>query len=279
MPKPFNLAMIQMRVEGGDKECNLHHAGQLIAEAAGLGADAILLPEAMDLGWTHPSARTGAEPIPDGRPCRQLADLAQEHGLYMCAGLTERAGEATYNAAVLLDPAGRPLLLHRKLNELNIGHDLYAQGDRLNVCQTEFGTFGLMICADGFAHDHVPGRALGYMGADVILSPCAWAVPPGHDNATEPYGKTWREDYGRVAREFAIWIAGASNVGPIRWGPWKGFNCIGCSLVMGPDGEAVTQGPYGADAETILLVKVVPRPRPARGCDWEQYWRQKNDGR
>ena len=58
MSRPFNLAMIQMRVEGGQKEANLRHAEQLVAEAAGGGAEAVLLPEVMDLGWTHPSART-----------------------------------------------------------------------------------------------------------------------------------------------------------------------------------------------------------------------------
>ena len=33
-----------------------------IAQAAEAGADLMLLPEAMDLGWTHPSARAQAQP-------------------------------------------------------------------------------------------------------------------------------------------------------------------------------------------------------------------------
>ena len=79
-----------------------------------------------------------------------------------------------FNAAVIINPAGKVLLKHRKLNELFIGHEHYAQGDRLNVVDTEYGTFGLMICADGFAKDQVIARSLCYMDADVILSPCAW---------------------------------------------------------------------------------------------------------
>ena len=65
--------------------------------------------------------------------------------------------------AVLLDPEGRMLLHHRKLNELEIGHTCYDQGDRLGVVQTSVGTMGLMICADAFARgpdrDRVDGCA------------------------------------------------------------------------------------------------------------------------
>jgi predicted amidohydrolase len=48
---------------------------------------------------------------------------------------------------VLLDDQGDLLLHHRKLNELDIGHPYYQQGDRLNVCETKFGMIGLMVCA------------------------------------------------------------------------------------------------------------------------------------
>ena len=184
----------------------------------------------------------------------------------------ERAGDQVFNSAVIIDRQGKLLLLHRKLNELTIGHEFYAQGDRLNVCHTELGTLGLMICADGFAQDQVLARALGYMGADVILSPSAWAVPADHDNEREPYGQLWRDSYTPVAKAFSMWIIGVSNVGWLTAGPWEGRKCIGCSLVVGPDGNVVLQGPYGADAETILYVDVAPVPRPTRGCGWVEHW-------
>ena len=60
----FTLALIQMLVIGGDRQSNLKHAGERIKEAAQHGADIILLPEAMDLGWTDPSALTEAQSIP-----------------------------------------------------------------------------------------------------------------------------------------------------------------------------------------------------------------------
>ncbi len=272
MSRQFQLALLQMHVEGGNKQRNLRRAERLLAEAASSGANVAVLPEAMDLGWTHPSCNTQAEAIPEGETCRRLRRAAEKHRMYVCSGLVEKAGGKVFNSAVLIDPQGQLRLLHRKLNELEIGHWYYEQGDRLGVCHTDLGTFGLMICADGFARDRVLSRALCYMGADIILSPSAWAVPAEHDNRKDPYGQTWRNAYGPVAREFSVWIAGVSNVGPIVAGPWAGWKCIGCSLVVGPDGKQVVQGPYGVDAETIVHVPVSLVDRPARGNGWLKHW-------
>ncbi len=267
----FQLALVQMKVEGGRKDDNLRRAADAIARAAGQGADVILLPEAMNLGWTHPSSRSEADSVPDGRTCAVLRAAARGHGCYVCSGLVERAGSQVFNAAVLIDPNGEVLLLHRKLNELEIGHAYYDQGDRLGVVHTPLGTLGVMICADGFACGQVISRTLGYMGADVILSPSAWAVPADYDQQREPYGELWRQSYRPVARDFQLWIAGVSNVGWLTAGPWAGWQCIGCSLVIGPDGQEVVHGPYGPEAEALLHVAVESRARPARGCGWQAH--------
>jgi predicted amidohydrolase len=271
----FKLALVQMRVKGGRREENLRRAAQRIGEAAVAGAKIIVLPEALDLGWTHPSARTEAEPIPNGAACLTLREAARRNGVSVCAGLTERAGEAVFNSAVLIDPSGTVLLAHRKLNELEIGLDLYGQGDRLAVARTPLGTVGVMVCADAFARGQVISRTLGLMGADVIVSPCAWAVPANHDNTREPYGQLWLDNYCPVARDFRLWIVGVSNVGWLTDGPWQGRRCIGCSLVVNPDGAAVVRGPYGVDAEALLYTDIQIEPRPARGDAWEDHWRQR----
>ena len=102
----------------------------------------------------------------------------------------------------------------------------------------------------------------------IILSPCAWAVPADHDPAREPYGQLWRDNYGPVAQDFRLWIAGASNVGWITGGPWAGRKCIGCSLLVGPDGQQVLMGPYGVEADVILHADIQLVPRPAQGDGW-----------
>ena len=270
--RSFKLALAQMRVEGGEKTSNLRRAVDHIAIAASNGAQVVVLPEAMNLGWTHSAAVTEADEIPDGLSCSTLRDAARQHKIFVCAGLVERAGECCFNAAVLIDPQGEVILHHRKLNELEIAHDFYAQGDRLAVAQTPLGALGVMICADAFARGQIVSRTLGLMSADIILSPCAWAEPADHDNQKEPYGKLWLDNYGPVARDFRMWIAGVSNVGWLTDGPWKGRKCIGCSLVVGPNGQPVLKGPYGVDAEEMLYVNIELRARPVRGDGWAKLW-------
>ena len=266
----FKLAMIQMRVDGGERVANLRRACERLDEAASRGTEVAVLPEALNLGWAHPSARHAAELVPDGPTGECLRESARRHRLFLCAGLIERCGDMVFNSALLISPTGEVLLHHRKLNELELAHEFYAQGDRLAVAATPLATFGVMICADAFARGQVVSRALGLMGASVILSPCAWAVPADYDNLREPYGQLWRDNYGPVARDFRLWIAGVSNVGAISGGPWSGRKCIGCSLLVGPDGKEVLQGPYGADAEAILFSDIEPLPRPARGDGWSK---------
>lgn len=257
----FKLALLQMRVDGGAKAANLARAERMLAEAAAAGAQVALLPETMDLGWTHGSARQDADLIPDGETCTRLRAAAERHGLHICAGLVERSGARLYNAAVFIGPRGDVLLHHRKINELDFAHDLYAQGDRLGVAETPFGTFGLMICADAFACGQVVSRTLALMGAGVILSPCAWAVPADYDHVRTPYGQLWLDHYGAVARDANIWVAGCSNVGLITDGPWSGRQCIGSSLVIAPGGQPALRGPSGSDAEALLLIEVTPEKK------------------
>lgn len=264
-PTPsLRLALVQMRLEPASHEANLARALNHVDVAASHGADIVLLPEALPLGWMDAMTCELADAIPDGATCTAFREAARRSGVYVCTGLVERAGPEVFNAAVLIDPRGDVRLHHRKLHELEIARPLYGRGDRLAVTQTSWGRLGLMICADAFADGLVVSRTLGLMGADVILSPCAWAVPADHDNLAEPYGGLWRDSYGAVAREYGLWIAGASNVGPIAAGPWRGHLCIGCSLVVGPTGEPVLQGPYGVDAETVLYADLPPRATSGR---------------
>jgi len=159
----IRVGMAQTLVEGGRPGPNLDRAVAAIESACELGCRLVVLPECLDLGWTDPSARELAVPIP-GPHFDRLADAARANRVHVAAGLVERFGPRLFNAAVLIGPAGELLLRHRKINELDIALDLYAVGDRLGVAETELGTVGLAICADNLSDSLAVGHVLARMG-------------------------------------------------------------------------------------------------------------------
>lgn len=260
--------MAQMEVVGGDIGSNVARAQERVAAAASLGARIVVLPECLDTGWTFPTARQLATPVPDGPVCSALAAAARDHDIYVCAGLTERDQDKVFNTAVLIGPDGVLLSRHRKINELAIAHNVYDQGDRLSVVPTPLGTLGTLVCADAVARGGALLESLALMGADIILSPCAWAVAPDHDNTTDPYGALWRIAYTGVAAANGCAVVGVSNVGWVVGGAWDGWRCIGCSLAVDTDGRELLQAPYGVGADGIHVVEITPQARGARGSSW-----------
>lgn len=263
---PVTVGMAQMHVEPGHPEANLQRAERFIADAAHAGCDLVVLPECLDLGWCSATARHAAQPMP-GPHTQRLADAARRYRIFIAAGLVERAGQQLYNAAVLISDQGHLLLQHRKINEIDAAAGLYATGDRLGVAHTRLGCIGLNICADNLPGPHDGGLHIGHtlaaMGAQIIVSPSAWAVPTDHDNRTAPYGGLWRAAYGQLAAAHGLPVVGVSHVGWVADGPWTGWPVIGASLAMAGDGQVAAQCDYGAHAEQLQVVQLALRPTRA----------------
>jgi predicted amidohydrolase len=262
--QPLVVGMAQMLVRAGAPADNLARAAQRIGQAAHAGCDVVVLPECLDIGWGDGRARDLAQPIP-GAHAQVLADAARAHRVVVVAGLVERAGGVLHNAAVLIDEQGQLRHVHRKLHELSeVTGGLYVAGSSLGVVHTRHGTIGIPICADNAPESLEIGYELALMGAQVLLSPCAWAVPPGHDNVREPYGALWRGAYGDLARVHGLPVVGVSSVGRLEDGAWNGWPVIGASLAMGLDGQVVGQGRYGEAADELIVVEVELRAATAK---------------
>ena len=261
-PAKLVLGMGQMHVTAGHPQANLQRAVRFIADASSAGCDMVVLPECLDFGWCSDTARQAAQSIP-GPHTRTLGDAARQHHIFVAAGLVERAGGLLYNAAVLISDQGALLLHHRKINEIGAAAGLYATGDRLGVAHTRLGCIGLNICADNLPESLHIGHSLAAMGAQIIVSPCAWAVPPEHDNTATPYGALWTGAYRQLAAAHGLPVVGVSSVGRIDGGPWAGWPVIGSSLAMGGDGLVAAQCDHGVDAEALRIVQLDLQPSPA----------------
>jgi predicted amidohydrolase len=244
----MRVAIVQMLVEMGEKEANQERALVGIAEAAEQKADLVVLPECCDVGWLCRRARALAEPVP-GALTRRFGQAARAHGVYLCLGFTEQAGECVHNAALLYDRQGRLVLRHRKINELEVGLRTYARGTELRVAETEFGTVGVNICADNW----VPfiDETLACMGARFVVSPCAWACEPRKEASNS---KAIREKFRKRTVESQLFLVGANSVGELTEGPWKGRILHGRSLVYGPGGRELLAGDL--NKEQVLYCEI-----------------------
>lgn len=245
----------QLYLEGGKPEANLSNAIRMIQEASANQADIIVLPECIDFGWTSAVALTGAEPIP-GRFSQALCDAASLYRIHIIAGLTEREGEKIYNSAILISPEGSILGKHRKINILDIARHIYSHGDSLSVIKTDLGMIGMNICADNLPETNALGHALALMGAEIILSPCSWAVPPDFNQRMTPYGDLWKQSYREIAGKHQIPVIGVSNTGLVRDGAWKGWWCIGASLVVSRDGGVQKQCDFTRQGSRLYIEEV-----------------------
>lgn len=261
----IKIGMGQLLVEGGEPERNIGRARNMAAEAKALGCDILLLPECLDLAWTHPSCLTEAQPVP-GPHSDAMVAIAREHAMHVCCGLVERDGDKIYNTAILIDDHGRLLLKYRKINVLDVAFDMYSIGTSLSVVDTKFGPVGVNICSDNYRDSLDIGSVLGRMGARLILSPSSWTVDYSVTEQTNPYADKWAGPYHTLAELYDLVIVSATSVGTIVGGPYEGKKMVGCSLAVDKNGPLISGG-YNEFAGELLVVDVEIPPPGRKGTD------------
>ncbi len=261
----MRLAMAQILVEGGEPWRNLERAEKKITEAKQLQADIVLLPETLDLAWTHPSAHNEAEPVP-GAFSDFFCALAARHNIWLCVGLTEKDGDKKYNTALLINDKGGIVGKHRKINLLTVEFPFYQVGQSLNVYDTPFGKIGLNICADNYIDAIDIGHSLARMGAQLILAPSSWTVDFSITEAEDPYKDKWIRPLSTLAKMHNLVIASATSVGYIVGGPYEGKKMVGCSLCVNEHG-VMARGEFNEFAGDLVLVEFDMPQRKLKGVE------------
>ena len=260
MTEVLKIGMGQLLVEGGEPERNLKRAGKMLEDAAEKSCRLVLLPECLDFAWTHPSAKTEAQPIP-GPYSDILCKLAKTYNLYLCAGLTERSEDKVYNTAIFISPEGNILLKYRKINVLTVAQDIYSIGETLSVVKTPFGVVGVNICSDNYIDSLDIGHTLARMGAQIILSPSSWTVDYSTVEGDILYGKKWLKPYQTLAVAHDLIVVSATAVGVIVGGVYEGKKMVGCSLAVNKDG-IVAEGKYNEFTGQLVIADItIPPPR------------------
>jgi len=239
----WRIAGVQFEPQLGQKEANLERIGQFAARAAEAGARLAIFPECAVCGYCFESleeAAEYAEPIP-GPATERLADLCRRRGLFVVAGMLERAEQRVFNACVLVGPNGL-VGSYRKIHLPHLGVDRFATpGDRpFQVWQIDGLRVGMHICYDGSFPESA--RVMTLAGADLIALPTNW--PTGSECSSEHMVAT-------RAMENTVYYAAVNRIGVER-----GVRFIGGSRICDPEGRTLAAA--SANVEAVLYAEIDP---------------------
>ncbi|MCA8431598.1 MULTISPECIES: carbon-nitrogen hydrolase family protein [Burkholderia] len=238
---PFRVAALQM-VSTPDVTRNLAEAGRLIAEAAGEGAQLVLLPEYFCfMGHRDTDKLALAEPYRDGPIQRFLADAARRHGIWVIGGtLPLKAPEPDHvlNTTLVFDPSGSEAARYDKIHLFNFekGDESFDEartiraGDTVVAFDAPFGRVGLSVCYDlRFPELY---RRMG--DCALIVVPSAFTYTTGRAH--------WETLLRARAVENQCYVLAAAQGGKHE----NGRRTWGHSMLIDPWGEIVAVSDVGA---------------------------------
>lgn len=164
---------------------NVDRAEALIREAAGKGANIVLIQELFEgLYFCQdelPEHFARAHPAEDHPTVRRFQELAAELNVVLPVSFFEKANNAYYNALAIVDADGRNLGLYRKTHiPQGPGYEekyYFNPGDTgFRVWDTKFGRIGAGICWDQWFPECA--RSMALMGAEILLYPTAIGSEP-----------------------------------------------------------------------------------------------------
>jgi len=185
----LKVSLIQLNA-GLDKKKNIERACKLVENAAGNGAEFILLPEVFNYRGSLSGSDLYdkiAEDIP-GESLTPLMEIAKKRGLNILAGsVYERAEEKNkvYNTSVVIDYSGSLICKYRKINLFKAiidGQEIdeantYEAGNKSVVCKINDRKIGLSICFDLRFPDLY--REYFNEGVDIIVVPSSFTTRTG----------------------------------------------------------------------------------------------------
>ena len=241
------IACIQMEPVVGKKDQNVTRSLELVQKAAAQGARLIVLPELCNSGYVFESREEAfplAEEVPQGPTCKAWMDIAQRHGLHLVAGISERDGQALYNAAVVIGPSGH-IGTFRKVHLWGAENLFFEPGNLgFPVFKTPLGRIGTFICYDGWFPESY--RLCALQGADIVCIPTNWVPIPGQDERREAMANILCM---AAAHSNSIFVAAADRVGVERGQPF-----IGQSVIVSYTGWPIG-GPASPDREDIIYAE------------------------
>jgi N-carbamoylputrescine amidase len=253
------LAVTQMACTD-DLAANVDRAESLVREAAGLGAQIILLQELFEGPYFCKKQKfeyfsLAHEARLDDPLLARFSGLARELGVVLPVSFFERAGKAYYNSMAMMDADGRMLGLYRKTHiPQGPGYEekyYFTPGDTgFKVWETAFGKVGVGICWDQWYPE--TARSMALMDADVLMFPTAiGSEPTMPDCDSMPH---WRRTQQGHAAANILPVCASNRIGT-ETDDDVTMTFYGSSFITDPMGELAvdadrtTQGVFTAEMD------------------------------
>lgn len=185
------MAAIQMVSEPGIA-ANLAMAADLLAEAAGRGAQLAVLPENFALMGRRETDKLAVQEAPGVGPIQDfLAEQAARHRLWLVGGTlplrTADDGARVRAACLLFNDRGQQVARYDKAHLFDVqtpgSQERYAEsatiepGNRYIVADTPWGRLGLAVCYDLRFPEQF--RAMADQGMEILALPAAFTASTG----------------------------------------------------------------------------------------------------
>lgn len=197
--RKVTVAATQMKSRGFDREANIQAAEALIREAAGKGANIILIQELFQTDYFCQKMIDQnmklALPLEEDPAVKRFSELAKELDVVLPVSFFEKDNQAHFNSLAIIDADGTILGTYRKSHipdGAGYSEKFYFNiGDTgFKVWKTKYATIGCAICWDQWYPEAT--RAMALMGAELLFYPTAIGSEPDEDESTFDSMPHWR---------------------------------------------------------------------------------------
>ncbi len=240
-----------------DRDANVARAEALVRQAAGRGANLILIQELFETPYFckdhDPRHFELARPLAGHPAVEHFRAVARELGVVLPISVFERAQHAFFNSLVMIDADGSVLGSYRKshIPEGPGYHEkfYFSPGDTgFQVFDTRVAKVGVAICWDQWFPE--AARAMALMGAEVLMYPTAIGSEP--QDASLDSSAHWQRTMQGHAAANVMPLVASNRVGTER-GEKYTMTFYGSSFIAAHTGEKVAEA--DRSSETVLTAR------------------------
>ena len=254
----LTVAALQLELALAEEAANIEAVSELVAEAAGKGAQVVLPPELFSGGYFCREEKD--EFFALARPTREhpsviaMGKLAKKLGVAIPTSFFERDGHHYYNTLAMIGPDGEIMGTYRKSHIPDgPGYEekfYFRPGnDGFKVWDVFGATIGIGVCWDQWYPE--TARVLALKGAQVLFYPTAIGSEP--KDAEMDTSRMWRRAMIGHAVSNCMPVVAANRIGH-EGSQEAGNTFYGHSFICDEWGDMIAE--YGREETGVLVAKL-----------------------